>query len=110
MVKRLHDIFVGAGTDGFPNMSDVVLGSAENHLGLVAAFAHAQLRDELDACHDRHVPVQQNHIGHRFGAAIEPFLSVLRFLDLEPKRFENVSRYLADYARVIDDKAGFHFK
>ena len=40
------------------DVGDVVLGGAEHHLGLVAAGALAQLDEEFDPRHHRHVPVE----------------------------------------------------
>ena len=108
VIEGLHDVVVGARADRLADVRDVVLGGAEHHLGPVTAFALAKLGDELDPGHHRHVPIEQHHIGHRFGAFVEAFLAILGFLDPEAERFEYVSGNLADDPRIIDDKAGFH--
>ena len=70
-VERLHDVFVGAGADRFLDVGDVVLGGAEHHDRRLAAIGLAQLAQEVDAAHHRHVPVQQDRVGHALQARIQ---------------------------------------
>ena len=56
----------------------VVLGGAEHHLRLVAA-GRCATPQELEAVHHRHVPVEQDRVGHRLVAGLERLLAVFGF-------------------------------
>src|SRR5580704_6331031 len=51
LVERLHDVFVGARVQRPRDMSDVVLGGAEHHLGPIAVRQPAQVAQELVDVH-----------------------------------------------------------
>ena len=83
LVERLHDVFVGAAVERARDMIDAVFGGAEHHLGLIAAGHAAQMAEELVAVHHRHVPVEQNGLGHRALADDQRLHAVFGFDDLE---------------------------
>src|SRR5205085_11164514 len=108
VIERLHHVFVRPRGDRLADVRDIVLGGAEDDLGLVAAGLLAQRDDELDAAHHRHVPVEQDQVGHRLGALAERVLAVFGLAYLETETLDDMARNLADYARVIDDQAALH--
>src|SRR4029078_1606722 len=63
-VERLHHIFVGARLERRADMRHVIFGGAEDDLRLVAVPALPEQLQELHSAHHRHVPVQQDDIGH----------------------------------------------
>jgi hypothetical protein len=63
---------------------------------------------ELHPAHHRHVPVEQDYIGHAGFAAGQRLLAVASLFDLEFQSFEDVPRNLADHLRIIDDQAALH--
>ena len=67
-----------------------------------------QQAKELHAAHYRHIPIEQDHVGHLLLATRQGFLAVAGFLDLELERLENVPSDLSDHLRVIDDQTAFH--
>ena len=87
-----HDLLLG------------VLGRAEDHLRLVAARHLAELGQELEAAHDRHVPVEQDQLGERLLAVLERLSAVLGLGDLEVHAFEDLLGDLADERAVIHDQ------
>src|SRR5579859_75534 len=107
-VERLHDIFVGAGRNRFLNMLDIVFRGAEHHDRLLAARQLAQLAQEIDAVHVRHVPVEQDRIRQLLGADIESDFPVFRFLRLEAELLQDLLGHHADDLRIIDNKTGLH--
>ena len=70
--------------------------------------ALAEQLQELHPAHHRHVPVEQDDVGHPGFAAGQRFLAVAGLLDLELERFEDVPRDLADHLEVIDDQTALH--
>src|SRR5579872_1895131 len=54
LVERLHDVFVGAGMKRARDVRDIVFGSAEHHLGLVAAGHPTEIAEEFIPVHDGH--------------------------------------------------------
>src|SRR5690606_7506444 len=108
VIERLHNVLVGARFDRLANVGDVVLGRAEHHFRAASAIEPAEFRNELDAIHHRHVPVEQDQVRHAFAAFVERIPAVLGYADLEFEAFDDVPRDLADHPRVIDDQAVFH--
>jgi hypothetical protein len=108
VVERLHHVFVGSGVDRLADVSDVVLGGAEDDLGRAPVGPPAQLGEELDPAHHRHVPVEQDHVGHGLVALGERFLAVRGLVHRKAERLDNVPRNLADHPRIIDDQAILH--
>src|SRR5688572_18076083 len=90
-------------------MAGVVLGGAEHDLGLAALGARTQSVDELDPAHHRHVPVEQDHVGHARPAVIERSPAVFGLFGAHAQGLDDVARDLSDHARIIDYQAGFHF-
>ena len=76
--------------------------------GFLAAGQAAQLAKELETVHDRHVPVEEHGVGHRFRAEVERLLAVLGLGDPEVEPFEDAARDLADHAGVVDDETVLH--
>ena len=76
-------MLIGAGMKRARDMRDIVFGSAEHHLGLVAARHMAQIAEEFIAIHDRHVPVEQDRLGQSALADFQRLLAVLGFDDVE---------------------------
>src|SRR5262249_45543530 len=91
------------------DMRDIVLGGAEDHLGLIASRHAAQISKELVAVHDRHVPIEQDRLGQTTLARLQRLLAVLGFDDVEIQAFQNTPRDLSDDARVIDYQTCSHF-
>src|SRR5882724_548244 len=88
-VERFHDVFVGAGVERTRDMSDIVFGGAEHHLGRIATGHAAQIAEELIAVHHWHVPIEQNRLGQGALANLERLLAVLGLDDLEIQAFQN---------------------
>src|SRR5205085_5226252 len=108
LVERLHDVFVGARVHRARDMREVVLGGAEDDLRLVAVRHGAERAQEFIAVHNRHVPIQENRLGHLLGAGFERLPAVGRFHDGKTKAFENSSGHLPDHARIVDYKTTLH--
>src|ERR1044072_63146 len=108
LVDGLHDVFVRAGAERPRDMRHVVFGGAEYNLRRVAARHAAQCLEEVVAVHHRHVPVEQDGVGHCAAALLQRLLPVLSFRDLEVETFKNAPRHLADDARVVDHQTGLH--
>ncbi len=71
------------------DMRDVVLGSAEHHLGPVAAGKPTQRFEELVAVHLRHVPIEQDRVRQTAMACAERLLAILGFRDREFHALQN---------------------
>src|SRR5213075_2425253 len=63
-VEGFHDIFVGTRLERRADVRHVILGGAEDDLGLVGMAALAKELQELHPAHHRHVPIEQDHVGH----------------------------------------------
>ena len=110
-VSRSNGFITYSSRTGFERRADmrhVVLGGAEDDLGLVGMTALTEQPQELHAAHHRHVPVEQDDVRHLGFAAGQGLLAVARLFDLELERLEDVPRDLADHLRVIDDQTAFH--
>jgi hypothetical protein len=68
----------------------------------------AQLPQEIDPAHHRHVPIQQDRVRHRPPAGLQGFQPVAGLLDLEAQVFQNPARHFSDHAAVVNDQAAFH--
>src|SRR5476649_375565 len=99
LVERLHDVFVGAGMHRTRDMREVVFGSAEDDLRLVAVRHGAERAKEFVAIHHRHVPIEENRLGHLLGARFERLTAVGRFYDGKAESFEDSPSHLSNYAR-----------
>src|SRR5579859_7370305 len=107
-VERLHDVFVGAGRDGFLDVLDVVLSGAEHDDRLFPTRQLAQFAEEIDAVHVRHVPIQQDRVRQFFHADVESDLPVFRFLRFEAQLLQDFLGHHADDLRVVDNQTGLH--
>src|SRR3982751_2761225 len=107
-VERLHHIFVRACFKRGADVRHVVLGRAEDDLGLVGMTTLTQHLEELHAAHDWHVPIEQDDVRHLGFAASEGLLPVARFLNLELERFKDMPSDLPDHLGVVDDQTAFH--
>src|SRR5581483_2131242 len=101
-------VLVGTGADRLLNVLEIVLGGAENDDRSIAPRRTAKLAQELDAVHDRHVPVEQHDVRHFLEASIDGELAVGRLFNDELKVLEDAACDLAHDARIIDDETGFH--
>src|SRR5688500_10423671 len=107
-VERLHDVFVGAGADRLLDVGDVVLGGAEHHHRRLPAIRLAQLAQEIDAAHHRHVPVQQDRIGHALQARVHGLATVFRLFDLEIETFEDLPGDHSNNLPIIHHQTALH--
>jgi hypothetical protein len=60
--------------------------------------------DELQTVHDRHVPIEQDDIGHPLPALFEGDLPILGLVYLEAQASEQFSRDSPDGGRIIGDQ------
>ncbi len=107
-VEGLHHVIVGPGVHGPGDMRDVVLGGTKDHFWFVAPRHLAQFLEEGVAVHDRHVPVEQDAVGHAGPADRERGLAVVGLLGFERQSLENPASDLADHARIIDHEHACH--
>src|SRR5262245_4143833 len=98
LVERFHDVLVRSGVQRARDMRHVVLGGAEHDLGPIAVGHPPQRAQEFVAVHLRHVPVEQDGIGHLAAAGLDRLLTVFRFDDFELETFENPPRHFSDDA------------
>src|SRR5437868_9490582 len=82
-VERLHHIFVSARIESRADVGHVVLGGAEDDLGLVGMATLTKQAQEFHPAHDRHVPIQEDDVGHLGFAAGQRLLAVASLFDLE---------------------------
>src|SRR5205823_1544477 len=75
-VEGLHDIFVRSRFERRADMGHVVLGRAEHDFRLIRMAALAKQLQELHPAHDRHVPVEEDDVGHLVLATRQGLLSV----------------------------------
>jgi hypothetical protein len=85
-------------------MIDAIFGGAEHHLGFIAARHAAQMSKEVVAVHHRHVPVEQNRLGHRALADFKRSSRRPRPRRSEIETFQDAARDLSDDAGIIDDQ------
>jgi two-component system cell cycle response regulator CtrA len=107
-VERLHHEVVGARLLRQRQVADVAFGKAVDDARRVAADVRAQQLQELDAAHDRHLPVEQDHVRHFLPALVEGLLAILGFVHDEVDVLEDAPRDFPHHARIIDDQARFH--
>src|SRR5690606_16579704 len=107
-VERLHHILIRAGFQGRADMRHVILGCAEDDLGLVVVAALAKQLEEFHTAHHRHVPVEQDDVGHAGLAARQRLAAVAGLVDLEFERFQDMAGDLSDHLAVVNYQAGFH--
>ena len=88
-------------------MRDMSFSVVQNTTGGLSGPNSARSRlQEVDAVHHRHVPVQQDAVGHAGAAGIQRLLAIAGLGDGEAVRFQDAARDLAHDAAVIDDEAG----
>ena len=63
-VERLHHILIGTGFERGADVRHVIFGCAKHHLGLVFVTALAKQLQKFHAAHYRHVPIEQDDVGH----------------------------------------------
>src|SRR4051794_14014157 len=107
-VERLHDVFVRSGPHRLGDVGDVVLRGAEDDLRALAAGALAQLLEEIEAVHHRHVPIEEDRIRHGILADGEGLLAILGLGNGEVHSLQDAAGDLADDAGVVDDETMFH--
>src|SRR5580704_15843882 len=90
------------------DVGDVVFRRAEHDFRRVSARKPAQHPQEIIAVHLRHVPVEQDRIRQLPFAALDGFLAVFGFHDLEFETFKDPTRHLTDDARVVDNQTRLH--
>ena len=78
-------------------------------LGVSPPGNATQMAEEFVAVHDRHVPVEQDRVGHGVLARFERLLAVLGFGDLEIHLFQDAACDFPHDAGIIDNKTCFHF-
>src|SRR2546423_15708236 len=89
-------------------MCDVVFGSAEHHLGLVAAGHASQVAEKFIAIHHRHVPVEQDRVRQSAPAGFQRLFAVLRLDDLKVQPFQDAPCDFSNDARVIHHETCSH--
>tara|TARA_B110000263_G_C15099587_1_gene414677 strand:- start:92 stop:379 length:288 start_codon:yes stop_codon:yes gene_type:complete len=62
----------------------------------------------LDPAHDRHVPVQQHHIGHAFHTHIQRHLTIFGLGNVEPEFLKYFAGNHSDNFGIVHNKASFH--
>ena len=92
-------------SNGFITYSSAPASSAAR---LIAVAPLAKQPQELHAAHHRHIPVEQDDVGHLGFAARQGLLTVAGFLDLELECLEDVPRNLPDHLGIIDDQTTLH--
>src|SRR3569623_994392 len=107
-VERLHENLVSAGFDRGADIGHAVLGRAEHHFGPAGERRVAERAQEIHPAHHRHVPVEQDDVGHRILAAVERLASVGGLAHLEIERFEDVAGDLPDHLGIVDNQARLH--
>ena len=107
-IERFHYIFVRTGFERGTDVRHVVLGGAEDDLGLVFMAPLPKHTQELHSAHHGHVPVEQDNVRHLGFAPRQRLASVAGLIDLEVESLENMPRDLANDLRVIDDQTTLH--
>jgi len=106
--KRLHDVFIGAGCNPFLDAGKIVFGGAEHDHRALALFGNTKRAQVLDPAHDRHVPVQQHHIGHAFHTHIQRHLTIFGLGNVEPEFLKYFAGNHSDNFGIVHNKASFH--
>src|SRR5215216_5192599 len=104
LIERLHDILVRTGLQRARDMVQAVLRRAEDDIRSLALRCAAQLLEEAVAVHDRHVPVEEDHVRHLGLAGLQARLPVPGFGDPKDEALDDFAGYLADHAGVINDQ------
>ena len=86
----------------------IILGRAEHDDRPVPGILTAQGLDEIQAVHNRHIPVQQDGVGHVLPALLKRFRAVAGFNTREFQLFQNAPGDFPDNARIVNDETGLH--
>lgn len=107
-IEGLHDVFIGPGSQGPANVPQIVFGRTANDLWPIAIFHRAQFFKEFKAAHGRHVPIEDDGIGHALLAQRISLIAVLGLHAIEPHITGDPHDDLADDMAIINNQTGFH--
>ena len=89
-------------------LEQAVSPSSSERMQSITVTTLAKQAEELHPAHHRHVPVEQNNIGHLLFAARQRLLAIARFVDLELQGLQDMPGDLPDHLRIIDYQTAFH--
>ncbi len=85
-------------------MFGIIFCGTEDHNRLGATVFAPQRTQELDTVHDRHVPVEKDHVRHLFAAIFKGLDAIASFEDLETEILNDAASNFPDDTRVVDDQ------
>jgi len=101
--ERLGDVIVGAHAQAEHLIDFVVLGGQENDRG---RCFFAQLRQQLDAVHARHLDIEDREVDRFLGDSAQGFCAVSIGIDTETFGFQSDGNGGQDIAVVVDQGDG----